>query len=277
MTEARGYFEQLFHNQIIDLLTSFPPDSKDSSGQPFWSGPKRAPTPQVFDPTDPVHVSFVTATANLVAYTLGLKQNRDSAAIASQAKSASVPTYIQKTVKVADEESKQAEGASPEEEETLESLISQLREKKTSLTSSQFTPVEFEKDDDTNFHIEFINAAANLRARNYKIPESDHQKTKMIAGRIIPAIATTTAMITGCVTTEIYKFVQGFKEIETYKNSMINLALPFFAFSEPYPVAKKKAEFDEALQCNVKPIPDGYTIYDKIIVKGPLTVEGLIA
>ena len=152
-----------------------------------------------------------------------------------------------------------------------------MREKETSLTSSQFTPVEFEKDDDTNFHIEFINAAANLRARNYKIPESDHQKTKMIAGRIIPAIATTTAMITGCVTTEIYKFVQGFKEIETYKNSMINLALPYFAFSEPYPVAKEKAEFDQVLQCNVKPIPDGYTIYDKIIVKGPLTVEGLIA
>jgi ubiquitin-activating enzyme E1 len=33
--------------------------------------------------------------------------------------------------------------------------------------------IEFEKDDDTNFHIDFINAAANLRARNYKIHECD--------------------------------------------------------------------------------------------------------
>jgi len=30
---------------------------------------------------------------------------------------------------------------------------------------------EFEKDDDNNYHIDFIHAASNLRARNYKIPE----------------------------------------------------------------------------------------------------------
>jgi hypothetical protein len=34
-------------------------------------------------------------------------------------------------------------------------------------------PLEFEKDDDTNFHIDFIHAVANIRARNYRIPEID--------------------------------------------------------------------------------------------------------
>ena len=110
------------------------------------------------------------------------------------------------------------------------------------MSPKEFVPAEFEKDDDSNYHIDFIHAAANLRARNYKIPENTQQKTKMIAGKIIPAIATTTAMITGCVSAEIYKFVQGIDDIEQYKNGFINLALPLFVFSEPTPVNKTKSK-----------------------------------
>ena len=102
---------------------------------------------------------------------------------------------------------------------------------------------DFEKDDDTNFHIDFINATSNLRATNYEIKNCDIQKTKMIAGKIIPAIATTTAMITGAVTAEIYKFVQGYTKIEDVKNGFINLALPLFLFSEPTEVNKIKSKY----------------------------------
>lgn len=39
------------------------------------------------------------------------------------------------------------------------------------ISDKDIVAAEFEKDDDTNFHIDFIHAAANLRARNYKIIE----------------------------------------------------------------------------------------------------------
>lgn len=38
------------------------------------------------------------------------------------------------------------------------------------------TPLEFEKDDDSNLHMDFIVAASNLRAANYSIPPADKHK-----------------------------------------------------------------------------------------------------
>ena len=75
---------------------------------------------------------------------------------------------------------------------------------------------------------------SNLRARNYKINEVDNFKVKLIAGKIIPAIATTTAMGVGAVGVQIIKFLLK-KGPEAYKNVTINLALPLFVFNDPLP------------------------------------------
>ena len=88
------------------------------------------------------------------------------------------------------------------------------------------------QDDDTNYHMDLIAGLANMRARNYSIPEVDKLKAKFIAGRIIPAIATTTAMATGLVCLELYKVILG-QKVEKYHNSFANLALPLFSMAEP--------------------------------------------
>ncbi|RZR81763.1 hypothetical protein BHM03_00008058 [Ensete ventricosum] len=103
-----------------------------------------------------------------------------------------------------------------------------------------------------------------MRARNYSIPEVDKLKAKFIAGRIIPAIATATAMATGLVCLELYKVLAGGHKVEDYRNTFANLALPLFSMAEPVPP-------------NVMKHRDrSWTIWDRWIVKGDLTLRELL-
>ena len=58
-------------------------------------------------------------------------------------------------------------------------------------------PEEFEKDNDANFHIDFIYATANCRSINYKLDPMDWITVKLKAGRIVPALSTTTSAVAG--------------------------------------------------------------------------------
>mmetsp|Transcript_8799 Transcript_8799/g.7774 ORF Transcript_8799/g.7774 Transcript_8799/m.7774 type:complete len:113 (+) Transcript_8799:1129-1467(+) len=92
----------------------------------------------------------------------------------------------------------------------------------------KINPQEFEKDEDENFHVDFISALTNLRAANYKLEKMDWINVKLKAGKIVPALATTTAAISGLQTIELCKVIAKCK-LEEHKNSFLNLSLPLLA------------------------------------------------
>uniref|UniRef100_A0A8C0QKI7 E1 ubiquitin-activating enzyme n=1 Tax=Chelonoidis abingdonii TaxID=106734 RepID=A0A8C0QKI7_CHEAB len=229
-----------YSNNIRQLLHNFPPHQKTNSGTLFWSGPKRCPHPLTFDESNPLHMDYIMAAANLFAQTYGITGTRDVGAVAELLHQVQVPEFTPKSgvrIHISDQELQNANASV--DDSRLEELKSSLPNPED-LQSFRMYPIDFEKDDDTNFHMDFIVAASNLRAENYDIPPADRHKSKLIAGKIIPAIATTTAAVVGLVCLELYKVVQGHKRLESYKNGFLNLALPFFGFSEPIACPRNK-------------------------------------
>ncbi|KAF5286697.1 hypothetical protein FQA39_LY16180 [Lamprigera yunnana] len=259
---ARNHWEDQYANQIKQLLFNFPPDQLTSTGQLFWSGPKRCPEPLIFDVNNSLHLDYVFAGANLKAEVYDIPQNRNRAEIAEIVKKVHVPVFTPKSgVKIAVTDSQMAVSNGTNVDLDRVTQIQEELPSPSDLNNLQLHPIEFEKDDDNNLHMDFIVAASNLRAANYKIPLADRHKSKLIAGKIIPAIATTTSVVAGLACLELFKLANGINSLEPFKNGFVNLALPFLGFSEP--IAAPKMEY-----CG-----NPWTLWDRFEIQGEMTLS----
>jgi len=257
--KAFNKWHTYYRDNIYILLKQFPLDSKTKEGLPFWSGTKRAPIIIDFDVKNDVHVKYVYCMANLYGYIYGL-QVYDEQYVTKTLLNLNPPSLpiIKETT----------EDHSDQHENAISILINKLPAKDNLYVVNC---IEFEKDNDENFHIDFVVAASNMRNVNYGIELASRYETKGIAGKIIPAIATTTSVVAGLSILELYKLVWGCSDIEKYKNNFLNLALPFIGNADP-------------MKCPVtKVCGKDYTMWDKYIIdsiklfnKNDITLQELI-
>jgi ubiquitin-activating enzyme E1 len=262
----RVAFERMitdYRTSILNLCHSAD-EMEKSSGEKFWTGTKRRP--RAIDWTtepSPELMEYLYCTANMYASVWGVENVRDRAEFESFVKQANLtqPAWTPSSEGVdlsEGEEEKVADGG----DEEVEKLKGDLYAVDVSaLQPAQ--PQDFEKDDDLNFHVDFLTVSTNLRSYNYDIKSSQRHTVKVTAGRIIPALATTTAMVCGLVDIEFCKLVLGLQSLgrDVFLNSNINLAAGsgnFTTFSPDPPIP---------ITTGLKsPQPETFTSWDRINV-----------
>lgn len=280
---------------VSGLLRQFPPGHRSEGGALFWGGTHRQPHTTPFDESDAGHRAFVCAAATLRGRMLGLPSagaekleaaiDDEVAAVRASAGGAVAVVDAATDAPVAASEAEAAALAlrppppppPPAVQARLDRMLADIEGKPGRVARMRAAklaavPQAFEKDDDSNGHLDFITAASNLRAECYGIPPADRHRSKLIAGRIVPAIATTTAAVVGLSCLELLKLCRAEAAPAAYRNGFLNLALPLLAFSEP-----ASAEEYELPAAATSPWADGrrrWTLWDRIDVPAAPADEG---
>ncbi len=224
---AVDFWYDHFHNQIVKLINQYPANHVDNDVV-FWSGTRRFPSYRQIDINNKTDIEFIQTYANLYAKMFSIKSKSMSLfdLKAVQNRSWDITKTVS-DVKIDGNETEQQKMESRDRHDIYDEIRMHFNVR---------TPLQiamFEKDDDSNGHIDFIHCYSSLRNENYRIDAIDRMQTKKIAGKIIPAIATTTSLVSGLVVVEFIKILKKYSKLDEFKNYFVNLALPLFTYSDP--------------------------------------------
>ncbi|KAL7985934.1 hypothetical protein Chor_011100 [Crotalus horridus] len=207
-----------------------------------------------FDYSNPIHEAFIVIASRLFAKTHRLFVHEEQAITFQVLRDMHLPSFQPcqgMKIPVTDEDISTLPSATDQSALVqLKQELGKLREeleKDNALLSGHMEPLHFGKlkcvgliflllgPQDNDSHLSFITHAANLRAENYGISPVDKFQAKRIVGRIVPAIATTTAAVAGLTCLELYKLVWQHKDLSSYRHDFLQLSQPFLSRSQPVP------------------------------------------
>ncbi|KAL9187802.1 hypothetical protein ACHAXT_006180 [Thalassiosira profunda] len=266
---------RLFYVAMDELIQKHPADSVDDDGAPFWSGTRRVPKVLRYIPLDSeedeVSAQQVLINERIAQFVRSAARLRMETFVLVDGDSETTSISVEESLAALDEQSRLlykkkkskeilhnlSGGGSEEDTDTLSRVVEKLNGANIGASLlPELNLADFEKDDESNGHVAFVTAASNLRAMAYGIPPADAMETRRVAGRIVPAMITTTGLVSALSCLELVKLLKGLP-LNMHRNAFVNLALPFFAFTAPMP-----AEEMEGVNGNT------HTIWDRITITG---------
>lgn len=224
-------WHKIYRDTILKLIRKYPIEHINDDRLKFWSGNKIFPLSLSFDTDNKTHMEFIYSFANIWADVLNITKRYPITKIDKYKQ------FINKLPLPDEDVTIDIDGNNINNydiKNCIQAITNMVNNNKDRLN---INVIEFEKDDDNNNHIEFITSASNLRGSNYRIKSQDKLSVKGIVGKIVPAISTTTSIVSGLVALEFYKLCYGqemkeYNTIQRYRFGGFNLAIPMFCFSE---------------------------------------------
>lgn len=209
-------YHRFYIEKINNILKYYPPDKVDKeTGTKFWTGNKILPHPLIFNINDEMCFEFVKSFSCLLAYCLGIdisKININEYIIKSSSKIEIKPHKFRSFENKAFYEGKI--------KEIKEEIDKYLKENKNIIN---YNPIQYEKDTIDINQINYISYTSNLRAKNYNIENLDKIKIKIIAGKIMPALITSTSSIAGLLALQLYVISQN-SNVKTFRTGLMDLS-----------------------------------------------------
>ncbi len=272
MTGLQDYtyyvFDKMYYKNIKIILESFPETLKDEFGKPFWTGKRLKPIlPDFNNYKDSLTKSF----HNIYKSVLKLPN-----AYEYVEKEYSQSSDIKKTVVV--DISKQLINIEIDNSNivNLKKDIFNLRKKIINkIHGLDLTMMEYDKDD--LLMSQLMMDLTNIRADIYNINKIDLIDTQLISGKIIPALCSTTTVISGFVMMDIFKYLCNKKNTDTNINLGTN---QYIIFDSNKPKVTYDGMFHNAYGFKISTIPESFTSWNNININAKTddcyTVDSLI-
>ena len=121
-------------------------------------------------------------------------------------------------------------------------------------------------DKDIEIHLNLMTQLSNIRANCYNIEQSDKVTIQLLSGKIIPALSTTTSIISGFVVLDIIKYLVG---ITTFSETNINIGVNQYTRYKAFtPKVTHNNMFNADFGMKIKTIPRHFNTWDRFIING---------
>lgn len=232
------YYEN-FRNNILQILNNYP-ENHVIDEKPFWSNGKVCP--QI--PHDILKYDFILSSIKISEKLYGKEYDFEKIQLDTLE---IIPPKVSKNKVAIDEKD-------------LKNQIV-LDDEELNVTCKNINIINFDKDIEIDYN--WLYEGVKIRSKSYKLDVPDKLKVRQISGKIIPALATTTSIVSGLISLEILKYYNNCK-LEDYRSYFLDTNINQMLYSEPNRV-KKESYGDLEV-----------SIWDKFIERDDITVEELI-